>query len=141
MAYREIYALTLLFLFVHASLLTFGFVDGVAPYNRLASNLALLNSEINPQGTLEQPSENVFDPNTGNVQQQPNYVTIVGLVFNLAPDTISTIIYLFTGVFQTMEALYFPASIVFIIGVFVTVVQTFGLIQFFIEILQAIKLF
>lgn len=138
MAYREIYVLMLLFFFVHASLLTFGFVQGVAAYDHLNVQLASLNSDVNPTGTLEVESENNIDPNTGGVKQIAVYWGVVTTVFSILVDLLLILLYLLTGVFQTLQALYLPEDIVFILAVIISLIQYVGVLQVLIEVMAAI---
>ena len=138
MAYREIYVLMLLFFFVHASLLTFGFVQGVAAYDNLNVQLSTLNSQINPTEVLDVESANNIDPNTAGVKQLAVYWGIVTTVLSILVNLLQILLYLLTGVFQTLQALYLPADIVFILAVIISLIQYVGVIQLLVEIMAAI---
>lgn len=138
MAYRELYVLLLLFFFVHSSLLTFGFVTGVAAYDNLNSQLSNLNPDVNANSVLEIQTESQIDPNTGQTQQQPKYVQIVTSALGVGISILGIIFYLLTGVYQTLQALYLPGEIVFIIGTIVSIIQYVGVLQFLLDIMAAI---
>lgn len=142
MAFSRLYALTVFFLVIHAGLLQLHIVNGIDAFDRLDSRLTSLNANLESTGSLTPSTPSILDPVTGTIDVLASFVTFIDFIIQLMLDVLDVVIYLFTGIQESMQKILVPnetfAPIIFIVGTFVTIIQLFGVLFFILEVIGKI---